>query len=176
MPKGMIRLSAQLLLAISLTVMAGCSEKKPEPAKPAPPPATPAQPTATVSSPEKVKEAVDLINATVTNARKWKAGGHNYTDLTEARALADGVVAKPLTNEKGGMVTPWGGPATIGPVPGSDGFLVLFSSVPKPDCVQLFTQMKGAFTVYAGAWGSQPKSEEEAQGLCEAGNMWFIPK
>src|SRR5207253_4095335 len=130
MRKEMIRLSVLFFLAFSFAVMVGCSGKKPSSGEPVAPSASSSPATATVASPEKVKEAADLITATASNVKKWKASGHNYKDLTEERALADGIIAKSMINDKGGMMTPWGGPATVGPVPGSDEFLILFSKVP----------------------------------------------
>lgn len=175
MQKQITRRSVPLVLALGSFAVFGCSDKTSKPGETASATA-PASTSATTPSQEKVKAAIDELTAIMNNAKEWKARGHNYNELSRNRAIADGIFPKQMLNESGGVVNPWGGAATIDPVPSRNAFCVVFSHIPAPDCVQLYTQGKSLFAVHAGSFGTEPANEQEAKSLCETGNMWFMPK
>lgn len=177
MRKQKPRLFISVVLGASVLAVLSCSDKTPGPSETKSTPATPPSSTsAAEASPSRVQEALEQLKTTVSNAKQWREHGHSYKDLAPARAVADGIFPKQMLDEKGAVVNPWKGPVSIDPVPGNDTFCVVFSHVPVPDCVLLYSQAKSLFTVNAGTWGTEPANEEQAKNLCGSGNIWFIPK
>lgn len=124
-------------------------------------------------------KTTEQLSVIARNAKKWKADGHNYSELNRTRAIADGLIPLEMIIN-GGIQNLFGGPVDISPAPLSAGipdtFLVLFSGVPNDECVKLAFPPPNDFVVYAGNFLKLAGSEEEARSLCTTGNMWFIAK
>ncbi|HVQ39777.1 MAG TPA: type 4 pilus major pilin, partial [Pyrinomonadaceae bacterium] len=129
--------------------------------------------------PEDQPQTTAQLKAIFSNAKNWKAAGHNYSELNRARAIADGVVPAEMIIHNG-IQNLFGGPVDIGPAPAHTGipdtFLVLFSGVPNADCVKLAFPAPDGFVAYAGDYLRIAASEDQARSLCTTGNMWFVAK
>jgi hypothetical protein len=129
--------------------------------------------------PEDEPTTTAQLRTVLTRVKKWKAEGHNYSELNPNRAIADDLIpAEMIIHNK--LQNLFGGPVDITAAPANNvmpyTFLLLFSGVPDEDCVNLAFPPNDDFLVYAGDYRRIASSLEHAKLLCTTGNMWFVAR
>ncbi len=127
----------------------------------------PSQPT-----PEKVQRLSDQINFVIDRTKSWIAQGHNYKEINNEVAIAEGLIPSEMVAGKDKINTPWLG-AMIEGSPDGIG-VILLGGVPKEYCAELAFVFPTQVSVYTGYYGMQPMDKKHAADLCATGNIWFV--